>query len=380
VPKQAAAAILALAPSEGAALARWVDPQRFDEFIWLRVFLPAFGRSAAQALAGELARSSGMRKAILLGSFAGGPAADAVAAAETASLDVNWRVRRAAVAALGNLFNQEEGAEPGRLRLLEASESICRSAAAGPAGPLPEDVRRRIGARHLEDYLSVLALDAASPAEDRSGVFAKAGNPFDELGFGSEGSKEFIRVLRQRAAFYGPAIRTELEDCRRLEARGRQVVLRALADPEPEVAQAGIIALGQHGREPDASRIARFFKDDRALLREAAAAALGKMGAAASGEIRRCLRSREPRVRALAALAAAQSGSAGALSLLRAAFHDPDAEVRRTAVAGLSVVQDPWRPRLKDFLPQLRRLEEIDSDIQVRSAAGRAAAVISRGL
>jgi HEAT repeat protein len=378
VPMQVAVAVLGLAPSEGAALARWVDPRRFDDLIWLRVFLPAFGRAATLAQTRELAVSSGLRKALLLGSLAGGRVADAVAAAEAASTDRDWRVRRSAIGALGGLFDREEGEAPGRLRLLEAGESICRSAAAGPAGPRWEDLLPRIGAKFLWDFFSVLALDAEMPAADRVRLFVKAGDPFDRLGSGSEASREFARALQERAAAYGPAIRKELEDCRSLEARGRRAFLRALRDPEPEVVQAGIISLGQLGREPDAGLVAGFLKSDRAFLREAAAAALGKMGAAAAGEIRRCLRAREPRVRALAALAAAQSGSADVLPLLREAFHDRDAEVRRTAVAGLFAVQDPWRPRRKDFLPQLRRLEQTDADPQVRSAAGRAAAIISR--
>jgi len=376
VPLQTAVAVLALAPGEGAALARWLDPQRFDEFIWLRVFLPAFGQAAISALARELAASSGLRKALLLGSLAGGRAADAVAAAEAASADRDWRVRRAGVAALGGLFDREEGAEPGRLRLLEVGESICRSAAAGPAGPRPEDFLPRLGTRHLWDFFSVLALDAGTPAADRIRIFVKAGNPFDSLG--PEASQEFVRALRQRATAYGPAIRKELEDSARLEARGRQAALSALRDPEPEVVQAGLIALGQMGREPDAGRVADFLRSDRALLREAAAAALGKMGSAAAGEIRRCLRAPEPRVRALAALAAAQSGSAEVLPLVREAFQDREADVRRTAVAGLFAVQGPWRPRRKDFLPQLRRLEATDADPRVRSTAGRAAALIFR--
>jgi HEAT repeat protein len=198
------------------------------------------------------------------------------------------------------------------------------------------------------------------------------------MGSGSEAGREFIRALRERPAAYGAAIRKELEDCDRLEARGRRVFLRALRDSDPEVAQAGIIALGQLGREPDAGRVSGFLKSDRALLREAAASALGKMGAAAAGEVRRCLRAREPRVRALAALAAAQSGSADVLSLLSEAFQDREAEVRRAAVGGLFVVQDLWRPLRKDFLPQLRHLEATDADPRVRSAAGRAAAVILR--
>ena len=373
-----AVAVLGLAPGEGAALARWVDPQRFDEFIWLRVFLPAFGQAAALALAQELMTSSGMRKALLLGSLAGGRVADAVGAAEAASADRDWRVRRAGVVALGALFDREEGEEPGRLRLLAASESICRSAAAGQAGTRREDILPRIGAKYLWDFFSVLALDAGAPAADRIKVFVKARNPFDRMDLESEAGKEFVRALRERAAAYGSAIRTELEDSSRLEARGRQAFLRSLRDPEPEVVQAGIIALGQLGREPDAGRVASFLDSDRALLREAAAAALGKMGSAASGEIRRRLRAFEPRVRALAALAAAQSGSADVLPLLKEAFQDPEAEVRRTAVDGLSAVQDPWRPRRKDFLPQLRSLEATDADLQVRWAAGRMAALLSR--
>ena len=371
-PMETAAALLSLAPEEGAALAGLLSPERFDEFIWLRVFLPAFGRSAAQAVLREIqAGGPSLRRALLVGVLGSSRAADGVPAAAAALKDPDWRVRRAGANALGTLFDREEGEEPGRWRFLEA----C----ADQTGVAREtDVLARIGARYEWDLLSVLALDEGSPAADRVRILQQSGNPFDRMAAGTAGIKEFLRILRQRSEPYGVAIRKELAESARLESASREALLGALRVPEREVLQAAVLALGQIGRNEDAPRVAVCLRHDTALVREAAAAALGKMGAAASEEIRRVLHAGDDRTRALAALAAAQSGSAEVLGLLAEAFQDRDPEVRRTAIAALSVIQAPLRPHRKDFLEQLRRLAAQDPVAEVRFAAGQTAAIVAR--
>jgi HEAT repeat protein len=367
---QVVLAMLRLPPDEGAMLLRLADPDRFDEFIWQRIFLTAFGRRAAQAARQELKTSSGMRKALLLRILAGMPAGEAEAAGREALSDDDWRVRRAGADVLGSLFDREEGEEPGRMRLLETSAAVCRSTST-------DALLTRLGSKYVWDLLSVLALDAGAPAEDKVRVFFRSGSPLDRLGQGSEGLQEFVRALQARAAAYGPAIAGEIDESARLEGSARSALLAALQDHEPEVAQAALLALGALGHPEDAPRIASFLGHDRALLREAAAAALGKMGAGAAGEIRSRLKAGSSRTRSLAALAAAQSSSPDALRLLAAAFADPEPRVRRTAIAGLFAVQSPLQPLRKEFLAVLRRLAQADPDAGIRFAAEQAAGLLS---
>ncbi|MEK7746563.1 MAG: HEAT repeat domain-containing protein, partial [Elusimicrobiota bacterium] len=134
-----------------------------------------------------------------------------------------------------------------------------------------------------------------------------------------------------------------------------------------------LAGLGGIGRAEDAPVLAAYLEASSALLREVAAAALGRMGDAARGEIRKALRSRLPRTRALACIAAARSGEPSALLELKAAFRDKDEEVRRTALAALLAVQPPLRAERKAFKEEVTRLLS-DQSPSVRLAARRALA------
>jgi hypothetical protein len=106
------------------------------------------------------------------------------------------------------------------------------------------------------------------------------------------------------------------------------------------------------------------------------AAALGKMGAGAEAQLGSLLAGRDPRQRSLAVLAAAQSGDADLLRLVKVGLRDSRPEVRRCAVESLFAVQEPYKPRRREFLEELRHLEASDPNPGVRAAAGRAAKVI----
>jgi HEAT repeat protein len=143
------------------------------------------------------------------------------------------------------------------------------------------------------------------------------------------------------------------------------------------VAQAALFALAQMGYPEDSAAVAAFLGHPSALLREAAASGLARMGLGAEPEIQAGLKAAEPRTRSLAALAAAQSADRPVLELLRTALRDADPEVRRTAVAGLSAFQAPYHGMRKEFLPELEALSK-DASEEVRTAALQALRSIPR--
>ena len=370
-PLETAGRMLEMDRKDGAALASLVSADRFDELAWIKMLLAAFGTPAADAVKAELQTASGMRRAVLAGLLGLFRTEDAAPAALALLADPDWRTRRAALLSLGGLFNRERGEEPGRLRALEDAAAFCLrgSGADGSAW---------LGAKRLTDLYSMLALDPGYPSSDAAELLlASGGNVFDRLSPGAAALDSFAGLLSGRAGKYGPALAQELTAARAMASGARKAALPLLQDPEPEVAQAALFALAQMGYPEDSAAVAAFLGHPSALLREAAASGLARMGLGAEPEIQAGLKAAEPRTRSLAALAAAQSADRPVLELLRTALRDADPEVRRTAVAGLSAFQAPYHGMRKEFLPELEALSK-DASEEVRTAALQALRSIPR--
>ncbi|MFA5140884.1 MAG: HEAT repeat domain-containing protein [Elusimicrobiota bacterium] len=348
--------------SAPAAFASLVSADRFDELAWIRLFLAAFGTPAAAAVNAELQTASGMRKTVLAGMLSLFRTEDAAPAAVALLADPDWRTRRAALLSLGGLFSRERGEEPGRLRMLEEASAFClRKSGAGESAWL--------GAKRLTDLYAMLAVDPGYPSSDAVELLlASGGNVFDRFSPGAPALNSFAELLYGRAGKYGPALAQELAAAQTMAPDARKAVLPLLRDPEPEVAQAALTALAQMGYPEDSPALAAFMDSPWALLREAAAAGLARMGLAAEPEIQGALKAAEPGKRALAVLAAAQSADRPVLELLRPAFRDSEPEVRRTAAASLFAFQAPFQDMRKEFFEELDDLSKDPSE-QVKAAA-----------
>lgn len=362
-PREAAGRLIALGPGAARVLLSRLTPERFDDSLWVRLALSAWGHAAADAvlMAREDARPQ------VRAWRAGALSVTTLRAArmlETSLNDPDWRSRRAGALALGALLSRETGEEPGRLRVLAEAEAVARGRRS--SAPL-----ENIGARRLSELLGALALDAYADPADVMAVYAAAPDPYGRFGSDSPPVKAFLAVLEARPA-YADALRAELDTASAAAPRVRLALHALLKDKEPEVVHAALTALAQFGEASDAPRVAAFLRDGRALLREAAAAGLGRMGAAARDAIAAALSARTSRERSLAALAAGQSSDPETLALLERAFADRDPGVRATALRALNAVQAPLRSRRAAFKPALRGLAVGDPDPAVRALAARA--------
>ena len=143
----------------------------------------------------------------------------------------------------------------------------------------------------------------------------------------------YADILKRDAPSYRSLFDKERRAAKRLRVSWLPDVLQELGDPEPEVAQAALLALGQWNAPGAADKIEPFLENDKAGLREAAAVALGKLGPAGRRVIERSLHDAKPLTRTLAVLAAAQSWDAQTKMLVGKALNDPDVRVRAAAQA-----------------------------------------------
>ncbi len=357
IPRQAVLRLLGLGEPGVFELASLLSPEGFDEFIWWRILLAAYDSSAA--LYRQWEGSAGLRRALVTGQFAYAPAREGLKIATLARKDPEPRVRRAAAALLGALFDRAGGEEPGRLSFLKQLLAACGK-------PWREDAFRRFGRKYLADLYGALSVAGVPNADDRRAIMNRIANPFDPAT--PDAFLELGKILNGKPQAC-TAIAAEIKESEGLIEEARALLHELIRDPEPDIEESALLALGKIGDARDASRVALGLEHPKAVLREAAALALGKMGLAAESAIRRAGESPEPRTRSLAALAAAQSYEGAVYDLAARGLSDPDPFVRRTAIAAMgAAAQEPIRPRFKNFKEEVSRLRG-DPDASVRATA-----------
>lgn len=362
-PSQGAARVLSeLAEEDAPVLASLLDIDRFDELLWARLAAAGIGPAAAKAALREAAGSSKTRRAALLEWARFGRARDGLPAAAEALRDPDWRVRRQGAFLLAALFGEEGGDEPSRRRLLR--EMTGNAPAPG-----------RLGRKRLADLYAALALAGPPLPQERARLLEKAGSPFD--GVSGEALQAFVSIVSSSPARTAALAREE-EDCALLVSEARQLLRRAARDHDEEVASSALVALGGLGGGQDAPLLASELEAPSAVRREAAALGLARLGPGAGAAVGSALAARNPRTRALAALAAAQSWDEGTFGLLRRALVDRVAAVRATALAGLGQAPGALVKAKEALLPEIARLAAHDPDASVRASAALAAAALPR--
>lgn len=359
-PRGAARRLFSLPEKEFPALAALVAPEQFNEYLWQRLIFSAYGKSAASSLTAELTKSRGLRKALILGLMRHLPADQALPAAAGALKDPDWRVRREAAALLGYLFGKDTGEESGRLEFLRETAALS------------EKLAEQFPWKRLTDLFAALAFHPEFSPSEALALLDRTANPHDQVN--AEIYREFSRLILARPQPLTAALKQELEQSARLAPGARLALLQLLADPDPDVVRTAVIALGQMGQEADAAKVARFLSHAASSVREAAAASLARMGPAARGELSRRVQDKEPRTRALAALAVAQSWDGEGLNLLGSALRDPEAQVRAAAISGLSIIPSRISALRVQFREDLKRIEEGDASLGLRAAAALALA------
>lgn len=365
---------------EAAGIVDKLNPAAFDEFLWVRLVASALGDNGSRAAAGAFVHSSGLRKALALGLLRYFRISNAVEPAVEALHDSDWRLRREGAAVLGFLLDSSPGQEPGRLWIMRQARDYLASAAVAVSTTGATDFDNRLGSKRLTDLYGLLALDRDFSAAQRLELLRQAPSPFDLMS--GDSFKVFTGMLIQKAPLYSGLFQRELKESEKEKNRARRALLDALnAEKDPDVLAALMGSLGLIGESADAPAVARGLEHAASLVREAAACALGKMGDQGRRELTGRLdwtKSRNnPLARQIAIVGLAQTPNSEYLRDLRSSFRDPDAEVRLTAIAALFAFQSPNTPRQKDFLDELRRLEQNDLSASVRASAAVAAAVIA---
>ncbi len=359
-----------------------VSADRFDEFVFLRTVVAAYGPEAGLTLIHRIPSARGMNKILLLSLLSSTRIREAQSTVLNGLSDPDWRVRRSAVLVLGNWFDRENGPQPGRLRILEKlSDWLARTPVPAPStGSAPRTVKKRtavaaaqkqvaastnaaaleltrlFGSRTIMEVVSIMALDPEMTPEDRWSLVSQNPDPFAVMN--STMAATWTARLLQRKEVYQKTIQEELRDSSSTLRETRNALDPLLNDPDPDVVQAVLIALGQMGQAEDAVLLANFLSNDRALIREAAATGLSKLGKAALEPLRISLRSSSVSARMAAVHAAVQSRDPDVVALLFVGSKDPDEGVSLASIVALGQLDEELKPSKERLAEALRPLAD----------------------
>ncbi|MBI4676514.1 MAG: HEAT repeat domain-containing protein [Elusimicrobia bacterium] len=352
-------------PAEGLPhLRAALSPDRFDEYLWLRVLLAGFGPEVSAWAASEFDRSSGTYRALLLQAARYGRLGQALPWLSRAIEDGDWRVRREAAGSIGYLFDREEGDEPGRLKSYEVMVASQTSR---------EEAIKRLGWKRAVDVMAALSLAGPVASEERARLVDIFPGPNEPLP--KETLNLFHDLLMPRSDRL-EALRSELTQAARLEPEARKLLAKAVRDPDRDVAAAALVSLGALGDKDDSAVLAAFLDREDAKLREAASSGLARLGPAGRPAIEAALSSASDRARIAACKAAAQTWDPETLKLLGRCLDDPAAPVRCAGVSAMAAVQAVLQAEKRQFREALKKLADSDHSPSVRAAAAYAASQI----
>ncbi|MBI5624675.1 MAG: HEAT repeat domain-containing protein [Elusimicrobia bacterium] len=365
VPRMALAELFRTPDQDLAHLEAALSAERFDEYLWLRVLLAGFGPQVLDWAKGSFDKTGGTLRSLILQSARYAKAQDALPMLEAALKDEDWRVRREAAGALGHLFSQEQGDEPGRLRFFEVAVSSDAA----------EELIKRMGWKRAADVMSALSLAGQLTADERGLLVHRFPGPNEPLP--KEALTLFLDLLEAQPE-RSSGLKAELESARRLRDRAAELLKVVSADPDPDVADAGLASLGAVGRPEDSSFLTSHLKAKDAKRRDAAASGLGRMGPGALQAVASALSSPERRVRSAACKASALSWDPETVALLARCLKDRAPEVRGAGCAAMFAVQGALSESKKRFRGVLSKLSTTDPSPSVRAAAAYAAAQLPK--
>ncbi|MBI5883720.1 MAG: HEAT repeat domain-containing protein [Elusimicrobia bacterium] len=343
-----------------------LSPDRFDEYLWLRVLLAGFGPEVSAWAARRFDASQGTYRALVAHCFRYSSIEQALPLLTRALADDDWAVRREAAGGIGYLFSREQGDEPGRLRFYEVMTSSQAST---------EETIKLFGWKRAVDVMAGLSLSGPVTPEERARLVDSFPGPNEPLP--KEALSLFLEFSVSRADRKA-RLRTELSAAERARDAAAELLAGRASDPDPDVAAAALGSLGALGRPENAAILASFLAKKDAKRRDAAASGLARMGPPAREAVAGALSSMDRTVKTAACKASAQSWDAGIVALLGRCLEDRDPEVRAAGCAAMSAVQGALSESKKQFRDMLMKLSSSDPSSSVRAAAACAASQIPK--
>jgi ATP/ADP translocase/HEAT repeat protein len=143
------------------------------------------------------------------------------------------------------------------------------------------------------------------------------------------------RYMSKLAATLSARGRLSLDEEPVFDGAGRQVLVQALASPDPRMVLAALEELGDVRAQDKQAALARIAADPEPSIRVAALGRMGGAGEAALSTVAPMLADPVPEVRAAAAMACASIGKDDVIELLSPLLDDPSETVRTAALAAM---------------------------------------------
>ena len=351
-PRLALGYLIALQDFEVPLLVGLLDPADFDGFIQIRAALSEIGSSASPAILKELKKSKGERRAWFLAQLPYLGASDALPELFRCLKDKDAKIRAAGFSGIGKILSRDKGYEPGRMTALESLKVYLSSAS--PAPDFENELARGMSTKTYFESAAIFSLVSRPDVAERF-LFQFA--PQELSGsYEQDEVKKVLKVLWDKKGKILGNLDRELDESRAFESEAGETLAAALAaESGGNKGMTAVIlgAMGNLGRPQDAGSIAPHIYDSSASVKEAASAALGRIGETSFPYLEKVLRSGAPEYRAQAVCAVARTWDPSVFRVLEIGLSDADPLVRGTAVGMVSALRFPYddvREKLKDIL------------------------------
>jgi HEAT repeat protein len=183
---------------------------------------------------------------------------------------------------------------------------------------------------------------------------------------GEKGAKAFLLILRKNKKESVTRLTNELTVLNEAEPWVRKELYTLVKSTNVAEIMTAVTGLGQVSYPEDAQAIEPLLTHEKALVREATAVALARLGEAGVPALTRAMSSTDPRTRSLVMASVPHSLTEKSWALLLAGLKDPDTNVCLTAFSTIGNLPLPLQKHRKEVLTHARERLKTETDPNVR--------------
>ena len=360
-PRLALARLVSASDQEIPHLVALLDPADFDGYIQIRAALSEMGPAAGPALLAALKTASGEKRAWLLAQLPFLDAKTALPEILKCLDDKDFRFQASGISALTRLLSRDRGAEPGRMTTLENLKIYLSSAI--PSKELEHELARGLSTRTYYEAAAIFSLISPRTAQERLKSFELAPQEISGV-YEYDKAKAILNDSRGDREKALKNVQDELDRCQKdAETINKKLsdTLKIAAVRNKLLVPSILNAMGNLGTAAFASEITPFIFESSAAVREAASAALGRIGKEAIPYLKQIMQTGTPAQKIQAICSMAKAVDRDQIEILKLGLGDADPQVRKAAIGMVSALRYPFDEEREKIMHSLKNSGELNA-------------------
>jgi len=368
-PRRALRKLVSLPAERVPALVDALDPVSVEQTIELQIAIPSYGDLSAKLILNSLNNYWPEKRAVLT-SFLSMHRPSTVVPPLIAQYEKlspaadEFRLRLTALRTLSNLSNKDTGNEPGVRAQLKSLANHLESPFSLKKG---KEAMRLLSALRVSESMGLLNTVHDVTDGDRTTLLDSAPEDITSS-IGKKGAEAFLKIVHQNRKESVARIQSELKVLDDAEPWVRKQLYSLVRSTNVGEILTAVTGLGEVSVPEDAGMIEPLLTHERAVVREAAAVALARLGEAGLPALTRAFSSSDTRTRSLVMASIPHSLTEKTWPLLQAGLKDPDPDVCLTAFSTIRDLPASLQSHRKEILAATRERLKTETDPNVRLA------------